>query len=200
MSSQTRGPLACDADVCASSGPAAAIPARAVPAARHSRRAHRTATFPGTMVRSTVRAALLPGPVEFRRARRLEVRLPALQAGDDTSAARLDALAEFRDVGLAFLAHLLGLLGALLHSLLTRGRELGLVRLHALRDPPAPGLDVAAEFLRVLRARPLSSRLGVRARCDEGGKKRECYRLSCISDRHAASCVMHCVNLPFAPG
>src|SRR6267378_2175901 len=93
----------------------------------------------------------VPGALEFGRARRLEFRLSALQTGQDSPAPGRNALAEFRRIGFAFLAHPLGFLGARFRTFPARGRKLGLMRLHAFRDRTLPRLDVAAEFLDVRR-------------------------------------------------
>src|SRR5437660_8672296 len=128
--------------------------------------------------------------LEFHRARRLEFLLPALQAGQDSPAPGRNALAEFLRVGLAFLAHPLGFLGARFRAFTARGGKLGLVSLHAFRDRAPPRLDVAAEFLDVRRAGTFASLLGAGVRCNARGEERECHRDECFSDRHGASWIL----------
>src|SRR6267154_2425922 len=129
--------------------------------------------------------------LEFRRARRLELRLPALQAGQNSPAPGRNALAEFLRVGLAFLAHPLGFFGARFRTFPARGGKLGLVRLHAIRDRALPRVDVAAEFLDVRRTGSFPSLLGAGVRRKGCGKERECHRTESVSHRHAVSSIMY---------
>src|SRR3977135_250489 len=135
-----------------------------------------------------------PRVLELRGARGLQLRFPALQAGQDSPAPGRDAFAEFLRVGPAFLAHPLGFLRARLRGFAARGGKLGLVRLHAFRDRAPPRLDVAAEFLDVACARAFASLLGERAGCHACGEERDCHRDECFCDRHGASWI---VLLPY---
>src|SRR5262249_20112509 len=133
---------------------------------------------------------LLARPVEHRGARRRELGLVALQAGEDAPLAGPDAFAEFFRVRLAVLAELLEPLLGLLHRALAGGRKLRLVRLHAFREAASARLLVAAEFLRVLSARTFALfrlALGDGPRRECRGEQRECGRDHCVSYRHVAS-------------
>src|SRR5215831_17734948 len=143
-----------------------------------------------------IASLLLARAVELRGARRRELGLVALQAGEDAPSPGAYALAEFFCVRLAVLTELFEPLLGGLHLALTRGRELGLVRLQAFRDATPARLLVPAEFLGVLPAGTFALfrlALSESPRSERGGEHGECGRDDCLPDRHG---FLLCGHLP----